>query len=542
MAEQDRKKSSKLKKIGRVLKWIGLTLLAILIILALFFQTPWKVIALLLIVLAACTVLPKPYRKWFWLSVAAIVVVLIIWVFLPEDNEGWRPYTFDEELAALQAKYAIPDSQNAATIYNELLEEFDPNTRHPDFLDPNHDNLTLRAPWSSRDYPELAKWLQQHQKTITKLFEASKVEKCAFPIPHDTFISFSDTMEYLPEIRGWAFLLVRAGNNDMAEGRIEEGLEKYLCVGTMGDHMRQQSTIIEMLVGFAVKALALGRFKAFVVTADATEEHLNLIEKALADIKYEWTSDFPRILGCEKLMFKNFLGMFYVVNSEGKIRLNPGMAKKAIMTRLPDDMKNEITRKYWQRKLIKVSTIWAWFYMPSSLQKAGEIIDAEYEKYYAMTEPDFDWQREPPELPDPLSFFTSWYFTRIRFSFNYFAESTIAMEEGSYYRIHDLYLRNIAEQRGARVIIALRRYKNKTGQWPQMLDDIKPIAPAEILVDPINGGSFVYKLTEENFTLYSKGKNNIDEDGNRDQESGADDWLIWPTSSRKSKKEKANDE
>ncbi|MHC4654485.1 MAG: hypothetical protein ACYS91_05630, partial [Planctomycetota bacterium] len=98
MAEQKDKK----KKPG-IYKWIGLTLLAILIILALFFQAPWKVTAFLLIVLAVCTVLPKPARKWFWLSVAAIVVLLIIWVFLPEDNEGWRPYTFDEELAAIEA-------------------------------------------------------------------------------------------------------------------------------------------------------------------------------------------------------------------------------------------------------------------------------------------------------------------------------------------------------------------------------------------------------------------------------------------------------
>jgi len=534
MSEQDKKKSNKLRKIGHILKWIGLTLLAVLIILALIFQAPWKVITLLLIILAACTVLPKPARKWFWLSAAAIVIALIIWVFLPEDSEGWRPFTFDEELATLEAKYAIPDSENAAKIYNELLEDCDPNTMHPDFLEPNLDNLTLREPWSSQDYPELAQWLEDHQDTIAKLLEASKVEKCAFPITHD-ILSMSDAVYYLPKIRQWAFLLVRAGNNDMADGRIEEGLKKYLCVKKIGGHMQQQSSMVEILVGMAVEDLADARFKAFIVTADAAEEHLSIIEKAVMDIKHDWNYDFLRILECEKLTFKNFLGMFYVVNSEGKIKVNPGIAKKAIMTRLPEDMKNEITRKYWQRKLIKASTIWAWFYMPSSPQKAGEIIDAKYEKYYAMTEPDFDWQREPPELPELISLLTQWNFTRIGFDFNYFTEFTIAMVEGIYYRFHDLYLRNITEQRGNQLVIALRRYKNKTGQWPQKLDDVKALTPAEIHVDPINGGSFVYKLTEENFTLYSKGKNNIDEGGKRDPESGADDWLIWPRKARKTK-------
>ena len=120
--------------------------------------------------------------------------------------------------------------------------------------------------------------------------------------------------------------------------------------------------------------------------------------------------------------------------------------------------------------------------------------------------------------------------------------------EPAYYRIHDLYLRATAEQRGTQLIIALRRYKNKTGQWPEKLDDIKPVATVEIFVDPINGGSLVYKLTEENFSLYSKGKNNIDEGGEGDRcgykETEADDWLIWPRTSRscKTKEENANAE
>jgi len=128
------------KKRPNICKWIGLTLLAILIILALIF------------------------------------FVLIIWVFLPEDNEGWRPYTFDKEFAALEEKYAIPDSENAATIYNELLESHDANVFEPDFMDDDLDRLTLREPWSGKDHPELAKWLQRptkYHRKIVRGFEGS---------------------------------------------------------------------------------------------------------------------------------------------------------------------------------------------------------------------------------------------------------------------------------------------------------------------------------------------------------------------------------
>ncbi|GAI19037.1 unnamed protein product, partial [marine sediment metagenome] len=65
----------------------------------------------------------------------------------------------------------------------------------------------------------------------------------------------------------------------------------------------------------------------------------------------------------------------------------------------------------------------------------------------------------------------------------------------------------------------------------------------EIFIDPINGGDFVYEITEENFRLYSKGKNGIDEDGRREKnigtscapnvvDKGCDDWLIWPWGSK----------
>ncbi|MGB2863812.1 MAG: hypothetical protein WBC05_10845, partial [Sedimentisphaerales bacterium] len=120
--------------VRRIIKWIGLGLLTLLIILALFFQAPWKIITLLAIILAASTVLPKQMRKWFWLSIGAVVIALIIWIFLPEDNEGWRPYTFDEEMATLETKYAVPDEENAALAYDAILETFDIDSNQPEFF------------------------------------------------------------------------------------------------------------------------------------------------------------------------------------------------------------------------------------------------------------------------------------------------------------------------------------------------------------------------------------------------------------------------
>ena len=525
---EEKKEKKKTGIVRQIFKWLGLVLLSILLIAALIFQAPWKVITLLVIFLLACTALPKPYKKWFWLSAGAVVIVLIIWVSLPDDNKGWRPYTFDEELAALEAKYAIPDEENAAIIYNRLLEQEQQEGQNEPNVPEDYHQLDRFEPWSSEDYPKVAQWLEGQQTKIETLLEASKVEKCAFPLNVNTINSGQRT-DRLVAMRRWAYLLLCSANNDIAKGRSNKALEKYLAVLQMGKHQWQQPVLIDTLVGTALEALAFRQFTRFTVTGDATEEHLSVIEEALTEIKHDWSSDLPKILEFEKLLFNNTLGMFYEVNPEGRTRLNRGSGL-SFCGRLKCELpKRKAKRNYWRRKLIKASTIWAWFYMPSTPQKAGEIIDAGYERLYAMAEPDFDWQKGT-EKPTKM----------FRPNYRYLVEHLAGILKPIYRRIHDLYLRLLTDKRGSEIIIALRRYKNQNGFWPKNLNDIKSLAPAEIFVDPFNKTNFVYKLTEENFTLYSKGKNNIDENG--EYQDGADDWLIWPPKERKTKEENADDQ
>ena len=124
--KEEKKKRSLVK---RIFKWIGLSILVLLILLALILEAPKKLVILLLIILAAFTALPKPARKWFWLSLGAVVLLLIIWILLPENNEGWQPYqySFDKELQKLQTQYSIPPEENAAILYNQLMERYDVN-------------------------------------------------------------------------------------------------------------------------------------------------------------------------------------------------------------------------------------------------------------------------------------------------------------------------------------------------------------------------------------------------------------------------------
>jgi hypothetical protein len=544
MAEEKREKK-KPGIIKQILKWIGLGLLTALILGALVLDAPWKVLSLLLIILTASTILPKGTVKWFWLSVATVVVVLIIWVFLPDENGNWQPYkyNFDEELTAIEAKYVIPDELNAATIYNKLLQDYDEEVFYTNLSPEDQEKLPMRESWLSKDHPKMAEWIQQQQNTIEKLLEASKIDQCLFRINDPA--NFEKQINRYAAMRRWAFLLVSAANNDIAENRIKEGFQKNMALLQMGKHLYQQPSTTDWLVGTAIEAIGIDQLKTFVITEDATEEYLSSIEKALTGIKYDWNSDFLKILKSDELSATREFARYYEINPKGKIRLSRdplGEMRSILKKQLENnEIKEQQYQKsveslvyltYWQKKLIKAQTILLWFYLPSSPEKAADLIKIIYQKYYEMARPDYNWAKEPREIRTTPQF---------KFRLNRYRtiELLASVSEEPYYRIQEIYLRRQTGIRASRSIIALRRYKNQNGRWPENLDEIKPFAPAEIFVDPINGNSFVYKLADDSFKLYSKGKNNIDEDGKRDrwgeERTGADDWLIWPPHGQKTK-------
>ena len=422
----NKKEMKKAGIIWRIFKWFGLAVLVLLLIASIIFQAPWKVITLLAIVLLACTALPKPLRKYFWLSVGLVVIGLIIWVFL-------HKYSLDRELAAIEAERAIPPEENAAVIYNELFETLYSDSNQPKFF-----SKSVFERWHVKEHPETGEWLEQQAGTIKALMQACEKGQCRFKLQVGPL---KQIPERYSKMRRCTYLLVSSANNDMAEGRTDTGLEKYLCVIQMANHLYQQPTIMDFLVGMAIEALALECVNIFTVEEDVTEKHLNIIKEGLLPTENNWSNDWSMIRDVE-LLYERNMDLF------------------------------------------------------------------------------FQW---------------------LNLEFLY---------KDSYSKFHDVYLQILARRRGTAIITALRHYKNKHEHLPVSLDEIKSIAPEEIFIDSINGSSFVYKLTEENFTLYSKGKNNIDENGEYnstwdpnsfEDKVEEDDRLIWSPSNSKAKEESKTD-
>jgi len=381
------------------------------------------------------------------ISIAVIILLAVIGCSFVLTGIWRDSRSADERLAEIEAARAIPDSENAATIYNELLR--DPNAATPlayvpESVDTQIVGRTIREPWPSRDYPELGAWVKNYQSVIDRLLEVSRFEKCRFPISID--VAVTSQMDRVVSMRQWGFLLSMVANNDIAEGRVEAAMAKWQGIVRMADHLRQQPTMMDHLVANPIAELALTSAARFVMSGDATESHLRGIEAMGVPMKDRWAQHLDEVRLIEDLRSGKLTEQFSLLDHV-RYRLVSFRMKRAV---------NSTTG--------------------GALNQSSS--DAAGHRYHGC----------------------------------------------------------VAAARGVRILIALRRYKDANGHWPGSLDEIKPSLSEEILTDPFNRGPFVYKPSGDTFRLYSRGRNNIDEDGRWESdawESGVnDDWLVWPPPNR----------
>ena len=354
------------------------------------------------------------------LCAAAIILIAGVLVCTLSLKSGLCQFqSAEERLASIDAERAIPDDENAAIIYNQLttppawyLGTF--------FYTRQADILGLKGPAVRENWLKLAEWLEAHEGQLLKLLEASKKEKCWFPITKSP-ADFIYRKHRLERMRLWTRLLLRAANHDVAEGQSEAALDKYRCALQMATHLRQQVVTFEYLASLQDQAITLDAMAISAVEGNLTDGHLNMMESALLPTIDNVGQDLSTVLEVERLVQKKHAGLLSRLRSWRQ-------------------------RRHKQRKLLG--------------------------------------------------------------------------------RLHWSHLRVLTSHRGDLILIALKRHKNRTGCWPESLDEVRSELAKETLIAPYDRACFLYKLAGDSFKLYSRGKNNVDEGGKFGD--GADDWSIWP--------------
>lgn len=351
------------------------------------------------------------------LGIAAVFIVLALLVIFTII----KSLSIDKQIAEFEAKRKIPDSENAAIIYDKIAADVNVSAILSDNIYIKlTDQRVFGMPWKSKDYPEEAQFLKDREILVSMLREATNKDKCVIQLPDNLSPNFMDRLSLVSK---WAMFLRFSANNNIGDGRFDEAIEKNRIMLKLADHIEQQPILVYYMEGMSVDALSLSCAKKIILDPNTNEHQLQLIEKLPIKTENNWDIAIEQILKGER---------------------------------------------YYAGKMFKNTPILIRFVMILASNQPKAVLD----------------------------------------------------------KIKELYLRELADKRGTMTLIGLRRYKNQNGQWPENLEQIKSFIDPNILVDPMNKGSFVYKKTDNDFLLYSKGLNGKDENG--DSNSPADDWPIWP--------------
>lgn len=447
--------------------------------------------------------------------VALLILSGVRAMYRSGDNDAWHPYRFDGELAAIEAKRAVPDAENAALRYDALFARMDGND------EPNtiFSGVTVRdefgtRPWKSVDHPQTSRWLDSQTGLIDELLEIGTMEKCRWPIHAD-----ADAGDAVPrkELRRGVQLLVACGNRDLGEDRIESALIKYFCVLRIADHLGQQTSTMDYLTAFGCEISAQQMIRHVLIESHLPVGLIAKIADHLPPVTDPWPQEWEALSEAERLRYMNLLGRLYEINDRGTVRFTTDLMPVFVDKFQSDD-------RDWT---FKIPPLYWLMTMPRDPQAVHRLVDEYFAAFDPMLTSEHMPQTEADGLPPLLPELPRMFCNPYRWLWEL---TTFNDVEYAQYRRH--LATGVVSRRGTWLVIGLRRYRDAHGAWPEGLDAVAEYVPAEALVDPMSGGAFVYVLDGDGFRLYSKGVNRIDEGGRygyvKALDMSQDDIALWP--------------
>ena len=490
---QRRAKSTK-RRLIRIflsgLRWLAVIVLSGMIIGGLYVQAPWKVVALAAVLLAGLTVIRGRLRVYFWLGVAAVATGVIGWILIPEKDDGqWQRWPLDEEIAAFNARFAVEPEDNAAVIYNEVIESRDWGDYSKLLGDADPRNRAETELWTDDELPELAALLADISPELYRLQCAAKNEACFFDIASEIMID--DEQSNRRSVMRRLAMLLGVRSRQLSN---PTPIDDAIVLVRMGYHLRLQPTFLDILVGLAVGSMGNSRLNEMIVNEPLSEEQLNRIEQAIGKSSFDLEKKLEGLVDYETLTCKDLFSTFYQKHPSGNVRFLRFFSSSHDLF---DDIEiNQYLDRqaYWSEVWEKIAAVIMWFVLPRSPEPIFEKIDTAFEPLYIY-----------PPSKEPLVDFSGLQYDwrwNVAGLVEFSPMHTRSMLSRLYY---DILPRHKCQRQGTLLLCELRRYKNRSGRWPDSLEDLLPDTPEAKLIDPVSGEWFVYERDDEGFIVYSAG-------------------------------------
>jgi hypothetical protein len=346
---------------------------------------------------------------------------------------------------------------------------------------------------------------------------ASQKDKCFWMMNSE-----GDTVNYtqMSALKYVMYFVVEEISKDIENHQARSAIEKLSWGFSCARHLKQQADASYLLHGEAIEGMYNIAFYNVIVGLELSESHLNELSTLLQFNLHDWGLFLDRLAEYSTLRNKvKFTSTIYEINSENKVRFSGNVMGVGISMldnwyMLPF-MSSDIENEYWRERGSKIARVINWWYVPSSPADFIAMFDEQAYLYPLM---DTSIHNQ--------SFFQEISWKTAMFNCNYLVKLNVLLQVDAIYNIPKIGSRIQSGQIAGHILLAMKQYHNQHNQWPESLSLLTTIQPGLQLADPLNNGEYVYNVANDEFRLYSKGLNGVDEGGEYYQ--NADDLLIWP--------------
>ena len=300
----------------------------------------------------------------------------------------------------------------------------------------------------------------------------------------DIFIPHLRPMRELARMGVWRSRL------DRTQGRFQQSIEDCLVIARTGSHWQGKGIVVEQLIGCAMSNLGHEEILKILANHEFSAAELKHLQENMLQI---YPEKYPLLnIEGERLGFMDFVQRSFTDGGPGGGHLIPGLWEEFTD---PD-----IRDKRFLMPLFTASCM-AHARRDATISKANEIYALQskmarmtpYERYVSGI-------KTADEIMD-----SSWSNYRF-FLIGIFMPATP--------RASELVFRNKIQHEAVITILALLRWQLEKGQYPLTLDELVAAGfLKELPMDPWSDKPLVYRKTDDSFTLYSVGKNFVDDGG-----------------------------
>jgi hypothetical protein len=448
-------------------------------------------------------------------ALAAMILLLVLYI-------AWfftgKPVITTNYIAELNkiVRPTADDSMNAAPLYNKAIETlFDINDvkelLRTNFYDANDEQKNL-----------IRKWLAKNEAPIALVEKASKLPYCwqlyESKNPEQSMMSVRLPPLYrqIANALCWRAWL-NAQNNDF-----NSAFRNIETCYRLGKHHRGKKFLIEQLVGIAIEDLALKTTRQIIDTSKIESGTLADFQQRL-QIHID-SDNFKPDFSFEKLCAYDEIQRCFTESRFGPSHIYPKrvMLLLEITTGVNENPKHDPIVEM----ILTLSSSPDVLFSPNKPETIASI-NALYELY------DKNFSKTPARLKaegiDPETQ------AKKVVNNNILLKTMLPGLSG----LNIIAFRNKIDAESTPLIIALIRYKQDTGNYPESLDKLTVQGYIkQVPVDPFSDKPITYRKTDNSFILYSWGSNLKDDDGRiAHDEKGkpkrfADegDWVFWPVS------------